>query len=135
MVIFKPCAGCSFSKPIYKNISGKKYCRDCARRLQPPKRIAPRGTKRIASDRIYFNRAYKFKQLHPICEVRLQGCSHITTDVHHLYSGMDRSKYMLDESTWLGVCRNCHTNLHDNFSSDELVEMGLKRIDHSKQSN
>lgn len=51
----KQCAGVEgISSPhfafIYKNIGGKKYCRDCAYKLQPPKAIpkrSERGRERI----------------------------------------------------------------------------------------
>lgn len=45
----KICAGWD-GKPhsafIYKNIKGKKYCRECAYRLSPPKQIKKSSTKR-----------------------------------------------------------------------------------------
>lgn len=33
------CAGCDSEQYIYKNIEGKKYCKSCTQKLQPPKSI------------------------------------------------------------------------------------------------
>jgi hypothetical protein len=35
----KICAGCGIESYIYKNIEGKKYCKSCTFKLQPPKAI------------------------------------------------------------------------------------------------
>jgi len=35
----KICAGCNDLTYIYKNIEGKKYCKSCTYKLQPPKQI------------------------------------------------------------------------------------------------
>lgn len=43
----KVCAGCNVEQFIYKNIDGKKYCKPCAYKLQPPKAI-PKMTKKQA---------------------------------------------------------------------------------------
>ena len=40
-----------------------------------------------------------------ICHAKLHCCTLKTTDVHHMKG---RGKYLLDTSTWLPVCRNCH---------------------------
>lgn len=36
------------------------------------------------------------------------------TEVHHTFCGKDRSKYYLDENTWLAVSRDGHNWIHDN---------------------
>lgn len=129
-VKLKTCAGCGKDKPIYKCILGKKMCRGCTLKLEPPKKILNRSVKRIAKDRIYSDDSVEFKQEHPLCELKLPGCTIYTEDVHHLYSGKDRDKYYLDVSTWKAACRHCHTSTHNDYTSDELVEMELKLIDY-----
>lgn len=125
----KQCAGCSNVGIMYKCIGRARYCRTCAFKMNPPKRIAFRSAKRIAKDVLYKPLAVQFKIDNPVCQVNLPGCQVQTTDVHHLYSGIDRDKYLLDVSTWKSACRHCHTILHDDYSSVELVEMHLKLID------
>jgi len=36
----KICAGCNTEQYIYKNIEGKKYCKSCAYKKEPPKAIS-----------------------------------------------------------------------------------------------
>lgn len=43
-------------------------------------------------------------------------------EVHHTYSGKDRSKYYLDSTTWLAVSRDGHNWIHDN--PKEARELG-----------
>ena len=45
-----------------------------------------------------------------------------TPDVHHKFSGKDRSKYFLDQSTWLAVSREGHIWIHEH--SKEARELG-----------
>lgn len=131
MIKFKICFGCAHEKVIYKCIQGKRYCRDCTRKIDPPSKLRYRSVTKMAKHRTYSDLATIFKQDHPECEVKLPGCSTFTDDIHHLYSGMDRSKFELDITTWKATCRSCHTDLHDNYTSEQLVEMGLKLIDYT----
>lgn len=43
----KICAGCNTEQIIYKNIEGKKYCKSCTYKLQPPKAIPKRTEKQV----------------------------------------------------------------------------------------
>lgn len=43
----KVCAGCNELTYIYKNIEGKKYCKSCAYKLNPPKQIKKMSEKQI----------------------------------------------------------------------------------------
>ena len=44
-------------------------------------------------------------------------------EVHHKYSGKDRSKYYLDTSTWIAVSREGHMWIHEY--SKEARELGF----------
>lgn len=71
----------------------------------------------------------EFMKQFPVCQVKLGGCDHKSTDVHHTFMGADRSKYFLDSSTWVSTCRVCHTALHSKLSTEELIELGLRRLE------
>jgi len=60
---------------------------------------------------------------HPVCHAKIHKCSLHATDVHHTYSGKDRSKYYLDISTWMSVCRSCHNYIHEH--SEDARELGF----------
>lgn len=77
----------------------------------------------------YSKQATAFKNKRGLCEARLQNCTHFTDHVHHLHSGASRSKYFLDETTWLPVCNHCHHIIHDVLSKEDAINMGFKRLD------
>lgn len=84
------------------------------------KRIKPISDKRKEENEIYSKRRLIFLSLpeNQICPITGQP----TTDIHHTYSGKDRAKYYLDESTWLAVSREGHNWIHDN--PKEARELG-----------
>jgi hypothetical protein len=128
---FKICDGCKKPRRIWKNSGGLKFCQQCwsAQNPQPiptgkQKKIAPRSPKRAKEETEYTKERRKFLLERPMCEAHLPGiCTQHSTDVHHTYSGKDRSQYFLVTSTWLSVCRMCHDWIHENSRSAR--EMGL----------
>lgn len=83
----------------------------------PPKKVSD---KRKELNHEYFKLVEQFKRDNPKCVVRLGGCTDTTDDPHHKRG---RGAYLLDVSTWLPVCRNCHIWITDN--SKEAMEKGL----------
>jgi hypothetical protein len=49
-----------------------------------------------------------------LCVVKVSGCMHNATDVHHTYAGSNRDAFYLVQSTWRAVCRNCHNWIHEH---------------------
>jgi len=122
----KMCAGCNQPKHIWKSSGKEKYCKECWYSMEKPKSISPVSKKRQVEMDEYSKKRKLFLIANPNCQAKLVGCSGEATDVHHLYSGKDREKYYLQISTWKAVCRSCHNFIHDRFSSEEAIEMGLK---------
>jgi hypothetical protein len=50
-----------------------------------------------------------FLLMSPICHI----CEELATDIHHKEG---RGSKTNDTTTWIGVCRQCHTNIHNNPS-------------------
>jgi hypothetical protein len=75
-------------------------------------KIPQKSKKRIIEDAKYsvFRIEFLSKIENRICPITQKP----TTEVHHKYSGKDRSKYFLDVSTWLAVSREGHNWIHDN---------------------
>lgn len=46
---------------------------------------------------------------HPECECR--GCHKKAVDIHHKAK---RGKHLLDTSTWMAVCRQCHDKIEEH---------------------
>ncbi len=99
-------------------------------------RLAPISKKRMAENKIYLKKRHEFFILHPYCQfwlaengyaepgkydqwaLKLNGNETIhvdqiprATDIHHR---KHRGKFLLDESSWLGVTREAHRFIHDN---------------------
>lgn len=76
--------------------------------------------KKALQDIIYKSERIKFLSLpeNKVCPITGKEA----TEVHHKWSGKDRSKYYLDKSTWLGVSRDGHLWIHEN--SKEAREKG-----------
>lgn len=117
---FKECSGCHLPKIIWKSHGKEKYCKGCWYTIQPPKRISPisdkmkKGLDEYTSKRILFLIANSF------CKAKLQGCTGKSTEVHHKKG---RGDNYLKISTWLPICRNCHTWVENN--PEEAIELGL----------
>ena len=104
----KHCDGCESSQFIWKNDKGSKYCKNCWYKAKVP------SAKPL-------NR----KKLKPMCEASLPGCTKASTDVHHKKGRGDNH---LVVSTWMSVCRQCHTWIEEH--PKESIELGhsIKRI-------
>lgn len=78
----------------------------------PLRKIAPA---KMQAARHYAKRAKAFKVANPFCLAgippALCNCHYYTNDVHHLQG---RGPNLLVESTWMPICRSCHTWLHQN---------------------
>jgi len=62
---------------------------------------------------------------HSVCHAKIHKCSLHATDVHHKKG---RGKYHLDTTTWLPVCRNCHTWIETNPA--DAIELGFSDSRH-----
>lgn len=74
----------------------------------PIKKVSDKKSKR---DKVYSVLRQKYLEENPICQI----CNSVpSTDIHHKHSGADRAKYQNDLSTWMALCRGCHTEIHEN---------------------
>lgn len=125
----KICDGCGKVRPIWKNINGERFCKYCALAISTKKSAkgvqAPRTSrKKTKQDKHYSEMRTAFLISSPLCLAHIPGiCTYYATDIHHIYSGKDRSAHYLDTTTWLSVCRSCHTWIHT--SSKEARTLGL----------
>jgi hypothetical protein len=118
----KICDGCQKETVIWKNHEGFKYCKYCwscqkainSDSVQKPTdyKIPLVSSKRKKKDAEYSNLREKFLTENPLCMVKVNGCGHGATDVHHTYAGANRDAFYLIQSTWKAVCRNCHDWIH-----------------------
>jgi|LakMenE18May11ns_1017448.scaffolds.fasta_scaffold9783909_2 hypothetical protein len=135
----KECYSCHKETVIWKNHNGKKYCKACwgchpeSKVTQKPKKqytIPKVSGKKAKLDRLYTTMRKKFLDLYPICQANLDCCSTKATDIHHKAG---RGKFYLDTTTWIAVCRECHTWIELN--SEKAKELGLSISRLTKESN
>lgn len=119
----KECDGCQKMTIIWKNHEGNRYCKYCwschksstNKPKKPNKSIIPRvSAKRKKKDAEYLKLRERYLTDNPLCKVKVDGCSHNATDIHHTYAGSNRDAFYLVQSTWIPVCRNCHNWIHGN---------------------
>ena len=121
-VKLKECDGCHKETVIWKNHEGYRYCKLCwschksKDNTQKPTKsaISQVSSKRKKKDQEYLKLRNRFLTDFSLCQIAVKGCSINATDVHHKFSGSDRDTYYLVQSTWLAVCRACHSWIHEN---------------------
>lgn len=105
---------------------------------QPKPAVKKVSDKRKEQNHEYFKLVEQFKKDNPQCHAKIlvgmvSICTINTEDPHHRKG---RGKYLLDVSTWLPVCRNCHIYIENH--PEEAKEKGWSEsrlaIDQSKQT-
>jgi hypothetical protein len=128
----KSCTICGLEGPIWKNHEGDKYCKSCwschkskDTKSQKPKtspsssKLKQKSDKQKAIDKAYTLMRKEYLNKHPMCEIKLPGCTGHATDIHHTeYRGINT----LAQATWLASCRDCHSWVHLN--PKEARELG-----------
>ena len=114
----KPCKQCGDDfTPRFKTT--ERFCSYKCQTLdvksKPQKqrvRISPVSNKRKVQNAVYKAKRIKFLQdpKNKFCPVTQKQA----TEIHHTRSGSDRSKYYLDETTWIAVSREGHIWIHAN---------------------
>jgi hypothetical protein len=129
----KRCKTCTKLRVIWKTVGTDRYCKSCwscqsgRPKLKPTskKSIRPRSAKKIKLDAEYSVLRMAYMYTNSMCQAHLPNCTNEATDVHHK-SG--RGINYLDTSTWMAVCRTCHSwiELHPlkakalGYSTDRL---------------
>lgn len=121
----KKCARCDQMKHIWKSHGKEKYCKDCWYQLEPPKKVAPVSSKMKKTMDEYSKKRIAFLALNQNCQAKLVGCTGKATDVHHKAG---RGENHLKMSTWLAVCRHCHTWIELHPKEAKEMELSETRL-------
>jgi len=77
-----------------------------------PKRIKPLSDKRRIQNDVYLKLRKMYLDTHSLCDVRLIGCTHYATEIHHAEG---RTGSLLTDIThFVAICRNCHILVEKN---------------------
>jgi len=116
----KTCAGCHQLRFIWKSHGKEKYCKECWYNIEKPKAIPRVSEKMKEVKEEYSNKRIAFLAMFPNCQAKLVDCTHKATDVHHKAG---RGENYNKISTWLAVCRSCHTWIE--LHPEEAKELNL----------
>ena len=136
----KHCDGpCDSDQYIWKNSEGKKYCKNCwgkkteeltrsGNRVKPTEkeqyRIPLRSSKKVKEDALYTVMRKVFLDQHPMCMAAITGkCTQTATDIQHKKG---RGEYFLDTTTWMSLCRSCHSYI--DVHPEEAIEKGWAEL-------
>lgn len=104
-----------------------KLLKQKVKQSEPRKKVNPVSEKQKGKNAEYNARVKEWKMENPECKAKCnQYCTKDTDDCQHLRG---RGKYLMDETTWMPVCRSCHTYIGDH--SKEAYEKGwaLSRLE------
>jgi hypothetical protein len=109
--------GCNY--PVFS----KLHCLYHQYVVKKPVRIRPVSKATAQKLKTYSTLRREYLIVHNKCEAGLPGCDKRGTEIHHKAG---REKYLLDNSTWMAVCRWCHDTIHTKMSLTEAIEKGLR---------
>ena len=100
----KVCSECGKEGLLWR--SKPALCPACARKYQKP--VNKISDKHKQTLKEYKPIREEFLKAHPDCQLKLQGCTFVSTEIEHRQGKSSKELY-LDSTKWFAVCRNCHT--------------------------
>lgn len=97
-----------------------------AKSMIPKPAIKKVSDKRKEQNIEYFALVEQFKKDNPKCMARIDGCTRSTEDPHH---SRGRGEYLLDVSTWIPVCRNCHIYIEQHPLDAQKRNLSFSRLE------
>ncbi len=110
------CASCGAAARKMARIGAR-----VAKRLTAPP--IPKLSQKMATDlRTYNQKRIEHLKRYPHCQIRLLGCTHIGTSVHH---SAKRGKNLNNEETFMTACHHCHVKIETVMSAAERRGRGF----------
>jgi hypothetical protein len=100
---------------------------------QPRKTISKVSHKREKINKEYYKLVEQFKKDNPKCNAKInQYCTGATEDPHH---SRGRGKFLLDVSTWIAVCRSCHTYIENHPADAQKRGLSFSRLETNNEES
>lgn len=77
-----------------------------------PTKIKPLSDKRSKQNKVYLTVRKVYLENHPECEIKLDGCTGLSTEIHH--TKKRTGELLCDVRYFKATCRNCHTIVENN---------------------
>jgi len=126
------CIECEVA-PIENKETG--LCAGCGQAMRKAERVASKEKKIYRITKVSPKLAKELKKYsgqggtreqhlkeHPNCQLKLQGCEGVATQVHH---SAKRGKNLNNVKTFLSACQNCHDFVEFQMSAKERRERGF----------
>lgn len=123
---FLLCVDCGSNKIENRELGLCSSCNKARRDKENAKPKVVKAVKRVSEKRAKELETYpKLKKQYlehkMACEMKFQGCSITSTDIHHASLS---EKNFLNTDTWVGCCRFCHS-VCENMPAEERRLKGL----------
>jgi len=116
-----------------KSSKGFKKCQYCRSKIyagnsKPKERkpIKKRADKRVIQEKEYYSVSRpNYLKAHKVCEIGVEGCTRVATEVHHKKGRID--KLLNDTTYFCAACRNCHQWAEDHPEAAKEIGVSLYR--------
>ena len=98
-------------KKVYKGLKRTPLKRGSST-LNSRTYIKRKSKKREAEQEVYLDKRIKYLRSNPHCQVLLEDCTIMATQVHHKARRVGEN--YTNEKTFLAICDNCHRYLENN---------------------
>lgn len=137
----KICHRCQKLKKLWR--SNPPTCLECDRIIKAEKKtsesqqttnkpvyqtakIKREPTRQQKLDALYLIQNKIYLKNNTLCKANRPGCTIKAKEVHHKRG---RGQYLLDETTWLPVCKHCHRWIEDHPKAAKALGLSENRLD------
>jgi hypothetical protein len=125
----KICSSCGNEQFIWKNSGGKRFCKECWYRENPPKKLVATTTikkvskKRQKENLEYFKVKEEYFKEHPYCE--FPGCRSKEITLHHKKGRI--GSFLTDKRYFCSLCWEHHLWIETHPEQARQLGLSLKR--------
>lgn len=109
------------------NYANRRIVKDsvkAATKVAEKKSIRKVSDKRKKDLQVYANRRKHHLTQYPECQLKLDGCTKVATQIHHAAGRIGSN--LTNKNHFRSACQSCHRQLHDKISAKEARKKGLK---------
>lgn len=93
--------------------------------LKPAKELNKESEKQKSLTKQYLKDRKEWMKKNKYCVAKFEGCTKMSSDLHH---AKGRGEYLLDQTTWRALCRNCHQRAEENPELAKSLGLSESRL-------